>query len=171
MSRIITALFDTRADAEAGAERLRQAGIDAGHVSVHDHGTHDHGAHDHGTHDHASTGTSSDTGKVPANSVGIWDTIKNAVVPHADRHTYDEGLRRGGFLLTAQVADEKTAAAVAALNEANTIDLDARAEEWRADGWDYADDTAYADDAATAIGSRDTEFGSSRYRAYRTEGF
>ena len=150
MSRTITALFDTKADAEAGAERLRQAGVDAGHVSVHDEASHQTAAADSATADK-----------------GLWASIKNAFVPHEDRHTYEEGLRRGGFLLTADIDDDRTAAAVQALEEANTVDLDARSQEWRTDGWDYAapaaDETRLGD---VPEGSRETSLGGTRYRSY-----
>ena len=149
MSRTITALFDTKAAADAGAERLRQAGIDAGKVSIHDQTT------------HKTAGTySTDEDR------GLWASIKNAFVPNEDRHTYEEGIRRGGFLLTADVDDDNTPAAVRALEDANSIDLDARAQEWRSDGWDYVapldDDTGYQ----VSHGSRDTELGGPRYRSY-----
>lgn len=150
MSRTITALFDTKADADAGAERLRQAGVEAGHVAVHDQTTH-------------KTAGAYSTGK----DEGLWASVKNVFVPHEDRHTYEEGIRRGGFLLTADVADDKTPAAVKALEEANTVDLDARSQQWRSQGWDYA---APATDGDTlddvAYGSREAELGGARYRSY-----
>ncbi len=151
MSRTITALFDTKADADAGAERLRQAGIDAGHVSVHDQTTHKTA----GTY---STGTDK----------GLWASIKNAFVPHEDRHTYEEGIRRGGFLLTADLDDDKTPAAVKALEEANSVDLDARSQQWRSEGWDYAAPTGDLDDLDDDLpyGSRETELGGAGYRSY-----
>ena len=151
MSRTITALFDTKADADAGAERLRQAGVDAGNVAVHDQTS------------HQTAGAYS-----TAKDKGLWASIKNTFVPHEDRHAYEEGMRRGGFLLTADVDDDKTPAAVKALDEANSVDLDARSEEWRASGWDYAGAEGLYDDGdeALAYGSRDAAIGSSRYRAY-----
>lgn len=151
MSRTITALFDTKADAEAGAERLRQAGVEAGHVSVHDQTTHTTtGAHS----------TSTDR--------GLWASIKNAFVPDEDRHTYEEGIRRGGFLLTADVDDDATPAAVRALEEANTVDLDQRTQEWRADGWDHAASGDTVDDAGEGLlyGVREADLGGGRYRSY-----
>ena len=151
MSRTITALFDTKADADAGAERLRQAGVDAGHVSVHDQTTHRVG----GT---SSTGTDK----------GLWASIKSVFVPHEDRQAYEEGLRRGGFLLTADVDDDRTPAAVAALDGANTVDLDARTEQWRTSGWAGAEpdaDLDYGDDPIP-YGSRDVAVGGAGYRTY-----
>lgn len=151
MSRTITALFDSKADADAGAERLRLAGVDASHVSVHDQTTH-------------KTAGAYSTGK----DKGLWASVKNVFVPHEDRHAYEEGIRRGGFLLTADVDDDKTPAAVKALEEANSVDLDARTQEWRSSGWDYAgpaDDLDEADEV-TIYGSRDPELGGGRYRSY-----
>ena len=151
MSRTITALFDTKADADAGAERLRQAGVDANHVNVHDQST------------HKTTGAYS-TGQ----DRGLWASIKNVFVPHEDRHTYEEGIRRGGFLLTADVDDDKTPAAVKALEEANSVDLDARSAQWRSQGWDYAAPERDTDDVDDDLlyGSREAEVGGSRYRSY-----
>lgn len=151
MSRTITALFDTKADADAGAERLRQAGVDASGVHVHDQSTH-------------KTDGAYSTGK----DKGLWASLKNTFLPHEDRHTYEEGIRRGGFLLTADVDEDATPAAVKALEEANSIDLDARAQQWRDDGWDYLTSGATAvddDDDNTLYGSRES-VGGTRYRSY-----
>ena len=149
MSRTITALFDTKADADAGAERLRQAGVDAGHVNVHDQSTHKTaGAH--------STGTDK----------GLWASIKSTFVPREDRHTYEEGIRRGGFLLTADVDDDKTPAAVQALEAANSVDLDERTAQWRSSGWDYVPGETEEIDETVPYGSRDTSLGGTRYRSY-----
>ena len=151
MSRTITALFDTKADADAGAERLRLAGVDASHVSVHDQTTH-------------STSGDYSTGK----DRGLWASIRNVFVPDEDRHTYEEGIRRGGFLLTADVDEDGTAAAVQALEEANSVDLDARSQQWRDEGWDYAAPGGSFDDADEGVlyGARETDRGGTRYRSY-----
>jgi hypothetical protein len=151
MSRTITALFDTRADADAGAERLRQAGIDASNVAVHDQTSHTT-AGDYST----------------ARDKGLWASIKNTFVPHEDRHTYEEGIRRGGFLLTADVDEDRTPDAVAALEDANSVDLDARSQQWRSEGWNYA---APEDDLVESVvyGSREAGVGGSRYRSYMNE--
>ena len=150
MSRTITALFDTKADADAGAERLRQAGVDAGSINVHDRSS-------HATAGEYSTRTDQ----------GLWAKIKHAVLPDEDRHTYEEGVRRGGFLLTADVADDATPAAVRALDDANAIDLDERSQQWRSDGWNYtpaAQGGTEGDDGLFA--DRDAEYSTGRYRSY-----
>lgn len=154
MARTITALFDTKADADAGAARLRQAGIDS--VHVHEQATHHETAHS----DTADTTTLKDR--------GMWAAIKNAVLPAEDRHTYEEGVRRGGFLLTADVDDDATPAAVRALEEANSVDLDERSQQWRTDGWNYQSGTSDLDDDDVIYADRDTAYSSSRFRSYGT---
>lgn len=121
MSRTITALFDTRADADAGKQRLLDADIDVDNVRV---------------HDQASAGDSS-RGYSTHEDMGMWASIKNAFLPDEDRHTYEEGVRRGGFLLTADVDEDEADEAVKALEDANSVDIDERAGKWRSEGWDY----------------------------------
>ena len=133
MTRTITALFDRRADAEAAENRLKASNVEAGHISI---------------HDKASPGFHA-TGRSTTKDPGIWGSIKNAFLPDEDRHTYEEGVRRGGFLLTADVDDERVDDAVRVLEEAGTIDIDERTEQWRSSGWDYAPEAA----AATTVGS------------------
>lgn len=149
MSRTITALFDTKADADAGAERLRQAGVDAGSVSVHDKTSHT-------TSGEYSTRTDQ----------GLWAKIKNAVLPDEDRHAYEEGVRRGGFLLTADVDDDATPAAVEALEDANSVDLDERSQQWRSDGWNYAAGESAVDEEDFTFADRDSTYSTDRYRSY-----
>jgi uncharacterized protein YjbJ (UPF0337 family) len=174
MTRTITALFDDRSDAEAAQERLKQSRVDADHIRIHDKSS--------DGYDETTRSTHKDR--------GIWASIKNAFLPEHDRHTYEEGVRRGGFLLTADVDDDAVGDAVSVLEEANTVDIDERAESWRSSGWDYAPaeaaataasygldaspDRAFAtsgDDVAPAntssiYGRRDLDRGSSRVRSY-----
>ena len=82
---------------------------------------------------------------------GMWASIKNAFLPDEDRHTYEEGVRRGGFLLTADVSEDQVDAAVRVLEEADTVDMDDRSQQWRSSGWDYA--PAAAGDAGTMAGA------------------
>ena len=121
MARTITALFDTRPDAEAGRQRLIEACIGADNVNIHDRSSPGYSENDYSTHE----------------SRGLWDSIKHAFLPDEDRHTYEEGLRRGGYLLTADVEDAEVDRAVAALEQANGVDIEQRAADWRAKGWSY----------------------------------
>ena len=121
MTSTITALFDTRSEAEAAKARLKAAHVDVNHIHVHD----------------KSSAGYKDTGYSTHEDRGIWDSIKHAFLPDEDRHTYEEGVRRGGVLLTADVDDSNVDEAVAVLEQANTIDIDDRSNEWRSNGWDY----------------------------------
>lgn len=121
MSSTITAMFDSRSDAEAAKERLQSALIDTNNVHI---------------HDKTSTGFN-ESGYSTHKDRGIWDSIKNAFMPDEDRHTYEEGVRRGGVLLTADVDDDQVDEAVRVLEEADSIDIDDRSSQWRSSGWDY----------------------------------
>lgn len=122
MSSTITALFDSRADAEAAKDRLKAANVDADHVHIHDKSSAGYKENGYSTH----------------HDRGFWDSIKNAFVPDEDRHTYEEGVRRGGVLLTADVDDDRVDEAVRVLEDANSVDIDDRSSQWRSSGWDYA---------------------------------
>lgn len=155
MTRTITALFDHRADAEAAEQRLQAANIDADHIRIHD----------------KSSAGYNETGHSTQGQPGLWGSIKNAFLPDEDRHTYEEGVRRGGVLLTVDVDEDHVDDAVRVLEEAETVDIDDRSQQWRSSGWagspavgamsaGYADkdrpDTAYAT-ATGAVDNRDEE--------------
>lgn len=125
MTRTITALFDQRHDADAAEARLKASNVDADHIRIHD----------------KSSAGYNETGRSTRQDPGMWSSIKNAFLPDEDRHTYEEGVRRGGFLLTADVDEDKVDQAVRVLEEANTVDIDERSQQWRSSGWDYSSDT------------------------------
>ena len=122
MATTITALFDTRSEAEAAKDRLKAARVDADHVHLHDKTS--SGYNESGYSDHQNR--------------GFWDSVKNAFAPDEDRHTYEEGVRRGGTLLTADVDDDCVDEAVRVLEDANSVDIDDRSGQWRSSGWGYA---------------------------------
>ena len=141
MSSTITAMFDTRADAEAAKERLKAANIDADHVQIHDKSSAGYKEQGYSTHeDH-----------------GFWSSVKNAFLPDEDRHTYEEGVRRGGAVLTADVDEDNVARAVQVLEEAGSVDVDDRAGQWRQSGWDYPAGAGAATGASAlgGLGDRD----------------
>ena len=119
MTRTITALFDHRADAEAAEQRLQAVAIDADHIRIHD----------------KSSAGYNETGHSTQGEPGLWSSIKNAFLPDEDRHTYEEGVRRGGVLLTVDVDEDHVDDAVRVLEEAETVDIDDRSQQWRSSGW------------------------------------
>lgn len=158
MSRTITALFDSRADAQASADSLRQLGIDADDIHIHD--------------------NTSQTSETAHEDRGLWATIKNAFLPDEDRQTYEEGVRRGGFLLTADVDETQADQAIRVLDSANTVDVNERSGQWRAEGWN-APATGTMDrvteeripvvEEKLQVGKREVERGGARVRSYVTE--
>lgn len=63
----------------------------------------------------------------------LWDRIKDFF--SGDDDVYAEGLRRGGYLMTARVEDHDIERAIAILDEDGVVDLDERQASWRQDGW------------------------------------
>jgi uncharacterized protein (TIGR02271 family) len=117
--RTITAIYDSRDEAERARMQLRELGLDEERVRIIDQST--SAAGQPGERDHK----------------GFWASIKEFFVPdESDRPIYEEGLRRGGFLLLARVEDREADSACRILEQSNAIDLDARQSEWRQEGWD-----------------------------------
>jgi hypothetical protein len=146
MSRTLTALFDTRADADAGRQRLLDARVDADNIKI---------------HDRSSVG---ETGYSSREEPGLWASIKHAFLPDEDRHVYEEAVRRGGVLLTADIDGDDAGEAIRALEDAglNSVDIDERASVWKSQGWNQP--------AAGTAGSGSTgsmnERAGARVRAY-----
>lgn len=113
MLRTITAMFENRSEAETAREQLRtQLGAEARII------------------DQSSVGSSEDTGE----SRGFWADLKDMFVSEDDRPSYEEGVRRGHFLLCANMPEEQADRACSLL-EGGSVDLEQREQQWRSDGW------------------------------------
>jgi uncharacterized protein (TIGR02271 family) len=113
MSRTITAMFDSRSEAEAARDQLRTTtGADAQILDQ-------------------SSSSSGDSGQ----SRGFWAGLKDAFVADEDRPSYEEGVRRGGFLLCATVDEAQADQACSVLESAGSVDFDSRESQWRNEGW------------------------------------
>ena len=66
---------------------------------------------------------------------GLVGGLTGAGMNEAEAAAYAEGVRRGGTLVTARSDEGRADQVIAALKEAGSIDLDERAEGWRAEGW------------------------------------
>ena len=175
MTRTITALFDSRADAQDAVDRLKASGLDADHVRIHDKSSAGKGGYS--TH----------------SEPGFWASIKNVFLPDEDRHMYEEGVHRGGFLVTADVDEDEAGQALTLLEQTSPVDIDQRAQEWRSQGWAYPAGSAQSQmgqgqmgrtqmgDAQTSaeaipvveeqlvVGKREVNRGGVRVRSYVTE--
>lgn len=75
------------------------------------------------------------TGAVAGGAVGgIIGALTQSGVPKEDAEVYAEGIRRGGTLVTARVADGMRARAEAILDQA-AINIREREQAWRDTGW------------------------------------
>jgi len=151
--RTVTAFFDRRSDAEEAVSRLETAGIPRDHVRLVPGSEQDTNRDAPGNPDTLSLGDA---------SVSFWDSLRDLFLPDEDRHVYAEGLRRGGYLVSVSATDAEYERVLDILDDEGTIDIDERAESWRAEGW-TGSSTA---DAGLGAASTDT----SSDRASRGEG-
>ncbi|TPG52500.1 DUF2382 domain-containing protein [Roseomonas nepalensis] len=132
MTRTITAMFDVRTAADAAVSQLtRELGLGSGQVQVHAAET-------------ASTGTA--TSGATAGDTGFWGSLKDLFVPDEDRTAYAEGIRRGNYVVSAQVDESKIDQAMNILEHNGAVDLDSKEAEWRQSGW-----TGHPAAAATGV--------------------
>lgn len=88
---------------------------------------------------------------------GLVGALTHAGVSEADAHVYAEGVRRGGSLVTAKVDDTLVPAARRILSDDNTVDVQARGQAYRQQGWTRFDATApaYTTDQVSAEHTRE----------------
>jgi hypothetical protein len=80
----------------------------------------------------ASTLVGAGVGAAAGGAVGA---LTGAGVDEAHAHSYAEGIRRGGTLVTVRVDDSRVAAATDILDDEGTVDMAEREETWRREGW------------------------------------
>lgn len=106
MSRTVTALYDTKAEADAARERLCSA-VEVDNAKV-----------------------------IDGQSQGSGSALGGYYLSNDDRHAYGEALRRGGALLCAEVdGDEDGDKIVKALEQTSSVDLEERQRGWQQEGW------------------------------------
>ena len=96
---------------------------------------------------------------VGAAAGGAVGALTGAGVDEAHAHSYAEGIRRGGTLVTVRADDSRVAAVTDILDDDGTVDMAEREAAWRKEGWsgkysdqDYAPGTTGAR-APGAIGA------------------
>jgi hypothetical protein len=75
---------------------------------------------------------------------GIVGSLTGAGVPEQDAHVYAEGVRRGGSLVTARVADDRVTEAKSILDAHKSVDLTLRRGAYEQSGWSSFDEQAPA---------------------------
>jgi uncharacterized protein (TIGR02271 family) len=135
--RTVTAFFDSRTDAEEAISRLHAAGIPRDSVRL--------------TPSHEGTAGAAGTQSFPEASAGLWDSLRDLFLPDEDRHTYAEGLRRGGILVSVSASDADYERVIDILDDEGTIDIDERAESWRSEGWSASSTASGTTGAASSM--------------------
>jgi len=128
-TRTITAMFDTRAEAERAVQALAsEAGLDRSSV-------------------HIGAGAES------TEHEGFLSSLKSLFVPDEDRYAYAEGMRRGGAVVTAQVEESRLDRAMDVLEQHGAVDLDEREAQWKQSGWSGYTGAAAAAGTAGMVGA------------------
>ncbi|WP_200840673.1 YsnF/AvaK domain-containing protein [Geminicoccus flavidas] len=131
----VTALYDTRGAAEAARDGLIGISIQEENITI--------------------RGTDDLSQPVEQESKGFWASLGDLFMPDEDRSLYSEGVRRGGYLLIANVPEGMEREAEEIMERADPIDLDERSANWRSEGWtgeSYRSDSSYGAGAA-AVGA------------------
>ena len=142
MIRTITGLFDNRAAAEAVISHLRDHdGINPDRITIHG----------------QESSTAGD-----AEGRGFWASLRDVFIADEDRYTYSEGIRRGGFVVTAELDDAISDHAMDVFEQHGAVDLDSREAEWRSSGWTgYQPDTPGMSGTAGMAGAAGASTGDS----------
>ncbi|MDO5646999.1 MAG: YsnF/AvaK domain-containing protein [Paracoccus sp. (in: a-proteobacteria)] len=159
--RTLTAMFDSRDQADRAVQELRQLGVTD--VQLHGQDNPGYGQMRHQEHEQR----------------GFFDALGDFFFPDEDRAAYAEGLSRGGYLVTARdVPDHLIGQASDILDRDGSVDLETRETEWRDSGWDRAayhgdapvrDGTVEVVEEQVRIGKRDVDHGTVRVRSYVRE--
>jgi len=137
MTRTVTALYDSRSEAESACERLTTK-FETCSTKIIDQNS---GA------DAGSSGGTSET------------SLSDLYVSDEDRDAYGEGVRRGGFMLCAEVdSDEDADSIVEVLEQTSAVDMDQRQQDWRSEGWQPSSSSGGQMGTGTA-GQTSSEFG------------
>ncbi len=131
----IVALYETRAQADAAREKLLAAGVESSTVQVMDKGA-----------DQMAGGVDYEAG-----NQGLWGSIKSLFMPDEDAHAYSHAVGAGhAMVVVTPNAKSNRNQIIEALEGTNPLDFDAKLEEWRQSGYNYAPGgTTMASTAAT----------------------
>ena len=115
-ARILIALYDARSTAERARDELQALGVSGNDITL------------------RGTGPQATTGPV-AGERSFWDDFGTGLLPVRDRYLFDEGVRRGGYLLVARVPESLADRSHDAMEHLGPVDLEDRVAEWHRSGW------------------------------------
>jgi len=125
----VTALFDTRAEAQTAVEELVRTGIPPTDVRI----TPENDVAASGIAATGAPHTSYDRSK---DEKGFWAALADFFMPDEDRYTYAEAMNRGSIMVSVTVDDAREAdEAEEILEKHGTVNIAEREETWRKSGW------------------------------------
>ncbi len=159
-TQYVTAFFDTRSAADAAVDRVVAAGVPRDQIRY-------------------VEGSDNTAAPAATQQRGFFEALGDMFMPDEDRAAYAEGLNRGGFLVSLNTTPQNRDVILDILDDEGTVDMDAREESWRAEGWtaDRMDTGRAAGDDGTIdvveeklrVGKREVDHGRVRVRSYVVE--
>ena len=101
---------------------------------------------------------------------GLAGGLTGAGVSEADAHTYGEGVRRGGTLVTVRADDARGAMVMDVLEQHGSVDLDQKAAGWKQEGWAPPESTVTTAPGSVATGLPGSNERRARVRSYPEAG-
>jgi hypothetical protein len=133
MTKTVTGLFDHYSDATSAVDQLKAAGISDSDISIVSNNA-DGRYKDNDVAEDAGAGAVA--GAVVGGAAGgLIGALTDSGVNERDAHVYAEGVRRGGTLVTAKVAEGRATEAEAILQRSNWVDLPTRRSAYEGQGW------------------------------------
>ena len=77
---------------------------------------------------------------------GLIGALTGLGVSQAEAHFFAEGVKRGGVLAVVRADKPRVAEAQQVMQEANSLDVQVRTEEWKRSGWEHFDEKTMPDD-------------------------
>jgi uncharacterized protein (TIGR02271 family) len=165
MTKTVVALYDSASDAETVIRELSTAGFTDAEVVDNSAITSDRAAwRDTDTTDASlaagapgvigtplgavpeagvtSTSGTASSGITGDASGGIMGRLRRSGVPEDEAHMYAEGVRRGGSLVIARLADDNVDRGLEIMSNYRPVDIDERGSLWRSEGWTRYDESA-----------------------------
>ncbi|MBW8727516.1 MAG: hypothetical protein JF625_20490 [Inquilinus limosus] len=153
----VTALFDSRKDAEDAVERLIAMRIPKERIRL---------APGNEIDPKGDPDIWDEEVPTPQQRMGILESLRGLFFPDDERFTYGEHLRRGCYLVSVEVTDAEHDRALDILDDEGTVDMDAREDRWRAGGWAGPVVPLTAANEDDTVWRRDPERSRPRVRSY-----
>lgn len=163
MEKAIVGVFDEQYDAQQARDALLSEGFSSDNVRL---------------SSAESTETTSPTNESSSQGESIGQKIGKMFGFGKDDDTYSEAVRRGNYVLVADVVDEQQAErAEVIIEQHNPVDIDERAAQWRESGWSGSvagarttgEEVIPVVEEELRVGKRQTQRGGVRVRSHNYE--